>query len=173
MKKNTKRLLLFSIIIVIIAIIIFIIVKNKSKDQNSNIITPIESHEITDSDIEELNNSEKAKVVIYWKLDDEKSLETLKLFNTFYSRYKDTINFIAVNNIDNSTKAAVYLNNNQINIPTATTANISEEIINEKEIQEFPSYLFLLKDGTQLDYTSKELTEDSLEAYLDILAENY
>lgn len=172
-QKNTKKLLFFAIIIVIIAIIFSIFVKKNSKSKNDNIITPIESHEISDEEVEQLNSKDRANVIVYWSMADDKSLEILKLFNSFSQKYTDTINFIAVNTTDNSTKAAVYLNNNQISMHSASSSNLNIEEINEKELEEFPYYAFVKKDGELLDFTNKELTEDSLEAYLDILAENY
>lgn len=177
MNRQTKKLLSFAIIIVIIALIFFVVIKNKTKKTQGNIISPTEYHEITDKEIQEAKEKENqtniAKVVIYWSLNDEKSLEILKLFNSFYSKYSDKINFLAVNNKDNATKIAVFFNNNNITIPTATTANLNLEEIKEEELETIPCYAFIQKDGNLLDFTSKELTKDSVEAYLDILAENY
>jgi hypothetical protein len=122
-------------------------------------------------------------------MDDEKSLELLELLNDFYTTYSSSIIFNAVNLNDNATKAAVYLNNNNINIPSSTTANLSLDNINEDEIEEFPTFAFILNDGTLLayvdskgtiqgdgtesDFTVNDLNKDSIEAYLDILSENY
>lgn len=177
MNKQTKKLLTFSIIIVIIAVIFFIVIRSKTKKTQGDIISPTEYHEITDEEIKEAKEKESqkdiAKVVIYWSLNDEKSLEVLTIFNNFYSKYSNKINFLAVNNSDNPTKIAVFFNNNHLQIPTATTANLNIEEINENELETIPCYAFIQKDGTLLDFTSKDLTEDSVEAYLDILAENY
>ncbi len=177
MNKKTRKLLTFSIIIVIVALIFFVVVKNKTKKTQGNIISPTEYHEITDTEIKEAkekeNETNKAKVVIYWSINDEKSLEVLNIFNSFYSKYSNKINFLLINTIDNPTKSAIFLNNNNINIPSASTTKLNIEGINEEEIETFPCYAFIEKDGNILDFTSKELTEDSTEAYLDILAENY
>lgn len=191
MNKKTKKLLIFSILIVIIAVIFFVTIKSKTKNVKGNIISPTEYHEITDSQLKENKEKEKstAKVIIYWSMNDEKSLELLKLFNEFYTTYSSSIIFTAVNLEDNATKSAVYLNNNNINIPNTTTSNISINGINEKEIEEFPTFAFILKDGsllayvngqetiqedgTKTEFTIENLNKDSIEAYLDILSENY
>lgn len=177
MNKKTRKLLTFSIIIVIIAVMFFVIIKNKINKSKGEIISPTESFEITDEDIkiakENENNKDKAKVIIYWNLNNEKSTEALTLFNSLFSKYSNTINFLVVNPIDNATKSAVFLNNHNITIPSATSANLELEEVNENELETLPCYVFIEKGGKLLDFTSKDLNKDSIEAYLDILAENY
>lgn len=177
MNKKTRKLLTFSIIIVIIAVMFFIVIKNKINKSKGEIISPTESFEITDEDIkiakENENNKDKAKAIIYWNLNNEKSTEALTLFNSLFPKYSKTINFLVVNPIDNATKAAVFLNNNNITIPSAKTANLELEEVNENKLETFPCYVFIEKGGKLFDFTSKDLNQDSLEAYLDILAENY
>jgi hypothetical protein len=175
MNKKTRKLLIISIVIVIIAVIFFLITHKEQNNFKGTIISPTESQEINNAQIKEANNPDStlAKVIIFWSIDDEKSLDVLKSFNDFYNKYSESITFIAINTTDNVSKAASYLYTNNINIPSSNSINIDLEEIDLNNIETIPSYAFILKDGSLLDYKSKELSTDSLEAYLDILAENY
>jgi len=120
----------------------------------------------------------KPMVVLYWNAGNEGSIEALEVLQSFYDKYQEKVNFVAmavVNNYEeekanvetvladkNITMLAYYDGvdgssanaNNVSNIPTLLVVNKNAEIIN-KVVDEVPK------------------SADAVEANLDIITENF
>lgn len=120
----------------------------------------------------------KPMVILYWNAENESSIEALEVLQSFYDKYQEKVNFVAmavVNNYEeekanvetiltdkNITMSAYYDGidgssanaNNVSNIPTLLVVNKNAEIIN-KVIDEVPK------------------SSDVVEANLDIITENF
>lgn len=192
MKKNTKFIFIFAIILLIFAIIFFVITHKSQPtvEQHSNAEEAAKKTEISDADLKEIKEKEKSgpKVIIFWSMDNEDSVNFLKLINKNYLKSSSKVLFTAINKTDNPTNAAVFLKSNGIDIPNQNTETVTIPIVSDEQ-KETPSVAFILKDNSLLSFVNSEgtfkgdetksnltisdISEDTLNAYIDLLTENY
>lgn len=116
----------------------------------------------------------KAVFILFWKTDSEESLEMVKLIEKYYDTYKDNVTILLTcvsNNISEPMeKVQEYLTNNEIKIETYYDLN--SEAVLEYNVREIPTSVALDKEHNVLNVKKGVMTEDALEANLDILSDN-
>lgn len=182
MSKNTKILLIVSIIIFIIAVGIFAFAQITSK-QNSNTPDttnkianePQEPEEFIFSDHEgnELkidDSSDLGMAIIFWNSDSENSLDTLELIDSYYETYKDSIDFYIINTNEKHQDIITIVDNCGFKFPVYYDyENKASEFYT---IEKLPTLIFIDKQD-EIYTVNNGIDEDKLTANLDILAENY
>ena len=178
MSKNTKKLLIFSIIIFIIAIGIFAFfqitsttknpentLQNSNNKTNEFIFTDAEGNKLK---IDKTSNL--GMTIIFWNSDSENSLKTLELVDSYYEMYKDSIDFYIINTNEKHKDIISIVNNCDFSFPVYY--NHENTASNFYTIEKLPTLIFIDKQG-EMHTINNEIDEDTLTANLDILAENY
>ena len=178
MNKNTKILLILSIILFIIAIAIFAFCKINSntttpKQQSSEQTSEQVEFTFTDDNGNEYKideESEFGKAIIFWSSDTENSLETLELIDTYYEIYKDSIDFYIINTNEKHKDIISLVNGCNFSFPVYYDSNNkSSEFYT---IEKLPTLIFIDKQD-EMHTLNGGIDDDTLTANLDILAENY
>lgn len=182
MNKNTKILLITSIIIFILAIIIFSILlfASRNADKTYNIAkAPVlkdnSNQEFSFSDSNGNKHTIKefsglGTAIIFWSSDTEYSLSTLELINKYYETYKDDINFLVINTNEPYKDIQSLVADFEYNFPLYfDTENLAS---NFYTIDILPTLIFIEKND-EINIITGLTDEDTLTANLDILAENY
>ena len=177
MSKNTKFLLIFSIIIFIISIGIFAFFQINSK-QLSNTNTPNTNNgpiefTFTNSEGTEFkidNSSNLGKAIIFWNSDSENSLDILEMVDSYYETYKDDIDFYIINTNEKYNDIISLTNNLDFKFPIYFDNN--NEASNFYDIKNLPTFVFIDKDN-EIHTINGGIDEDTLTANLDLLAEFY
>ena len=178
MNKNTKILLIVSIVVFILAIGIFAVLTLSSKDSstiNTTETTQKEPEEFifTDSEGNELKINEESELglaIIFWSSDTENSLETLELIGKYYETYKDIIDFYIINTSEKNEDIIEIVNNCEFTFPVYY--DINNKASDFYSIDALPTLVFITKED-ELHTLNNGIDEDTLTANLDILAENY
>lgn len=181
MSKNTKILLIVSIIIFILAIGIFAFLTINSNrtsttnqvQNNSNETQEVEDFTFTDNNGNELkidNSSGLGRTIIFWNSDSENSLDTLELIDSYYETYKDLIDFYIINTNEKHQNIISIVDNCDFTFPVYYDhENKASEFYS---IGKLPTLIFIDKQG-EIHTINDGIDEDTLTANLDILAENY
>ena len=181
MNKNTKILLIVSIVIFILAIGIFAILtissnssSNTASTQNNQTnTTEPEEFIITDNEGNELQINEDTELgmaIIFWSSDTEHSLETLELIDTYYDAYKDLIDFYIINTNEKNSNIIEIVNNCNFTFPVYYDLN--NKASDFYSIDQLPTLIFIDKND-ELHTINNGIDEDTLTANLDLLAEIY
>lgn len=180
MSKNTKILLIISIIVFVLAIGIFAFFTLTSSDSkinknqaNSNKVMETKEFTFTDNEGNELKINKETDLgmtIVFWSSDTENSLETLELIDSYYDLYKDYIDFYIINTNEKNDNIIEIINNCNFTFPVYYDSdNQASEFY---EIDALPTLIFIDKAG-ESHIINNGIDEDTLTANLDILAENY
>lgn len=180
MSKNTKILLIVSIVVFILAIGIFAFftltsndTKGNKSQTGSNTVAETKEFTFTDNAGNELKinkENELGIAIIFWSSDTENSLETLELIDSYYELYKDYIDFYIINTSEKNDNIIEIVNNCNFTFPVYyDSENKASEFY---EINTLPTLVFIEKNG-ESHTINDGIDEDTLTANLDILAENY
>lgn len=181
MSKNTKILLITSIIVFILAIGIFMFLTFSSNNSSNTITNPNneptskepEEFIFTDSEGNELKINEDTELgmaIIFWNSDTEHSLETLELIDTYYDSYKDLIDFYIINTNEKNNNIIEITNNCNFTFPVYYDFN--NKASEFYSIDQLPTLIFIDKND-ELHTINNGIDEDTLTANLDLLAEIY
>ena len=111
--------------------------------------------------------------MLFWKSDNSKSYEIINLFEKYYEKYKNEINFLVINineaNIDSDIIENVKAAN--FSIPMYFDTDLTNT--NKYNYDSLPYIIFINKNGNIDKETSKNITENMFTANLDLLIENY
>ena len=185
MNKKNIIILTIAIIFLIVALGIYLYANSLKNGKKSNSTPkPITSN----SKIEEpvfyffndngekfsLNDfSDKPIAMLFWKSDNSKSYEIINLFEKYYEKYKNEINFLVINineaNIDSDIIENVKAAN--FSIPMYFDTDLTNT--NKYNYDSLPYIIFINKNGNIDKETSKNITENMFTANLDLLIENY
>lgn len=180
MNKNTKILLIVSIIFFIIALGIFVFGKINSNKTNTNQtannsqkIQEPEEFTFTDGEGNEYKINEASELgiaIIFWSSDTENSSETLELINNYYEIYKDSIDFYIINTNEKYEDIISLVDGLDYTFPVYyDSQNKASEFYT---IETLPTLIFIDKQD-EIHTLNGGIDEDTLTANLDILAENY
>ena len=180
MSKKNIIILTISVIILILAIGVFVYAKslNTSKgDDTSNSVSKedLQSKEEfyfydEESNILDLKNfSEKPIIMLFWKSDDPKAYDVIELLEKYNEEYQDDLYIFGVNvnepdldlEIVRNVKAA------QFKIPMYFDTDLTSK--DEYKYSSLPHLVFIDKDGTTANEISGGITEDQLNANIDLL----
>lgn len=154
-------------------------IKNEVQDElelRGNAYNPEEGTDVNGNKLSTIVEAGKPMIVLYWNTKEESGMEAVKMLQKYYADYKDSVTFMLIVAMDNEeedkTPAEEFIAENEIEIPVmyevvldpASTAN---------EINNIPTLLVVNKHGEKINSMMDHITEDAIEANLDIIAENF
>lgn len=184
--KSKGNIILLIIAILFLCVAIFYVYdaynikKEPVKIYSNNNITPTiyNNFKVFDKDEKEINledNKDKPVLVLFWKTDNPESVELLKKINERYENYKDKIVFMPISMSDGKTESIETVENflqfSEITIPMYY--DLKTDAKSMYNVKEIPTIIFIKKDNTILNKKELTISDDALDASLDILAENY
>lgn len=181
MNKNTKILLIASIIIFVLAIIVFSLLMFTSRNADEtykNTKTPIQEDTIQEFSFIDLGGNKHTvqeftglgTAIIFWRSDAANSLSTLELINKYYETYKNDIHFLVINTEEPYDDIQSLVAEFEYSFPLYfDTKNLASKFYT---IDQLPTLIFIEKNN-EMNIINGGIDEDTLTANLDILAENY
>ena len=181
MSKNTKILLIVSIVIFILAVGIFAFFTMNSNNtfnknntnQNQTNLNKSKEFIFTDNEGNESKINKETELgiaIIFWSSDTENSLTTLELIDTYYELYKDYIDFYIINTNEKNNNIIEIVTNCNFKFPIYY--DFENKASDFYDIDELPTLIFIDKND-EIHTINNGIDEDTLTANLDILAENY
>ena len=186
MSKKSIVFLVFAIIFFVLAVGIFIYANTLNKDtnenqENNNNQNNIETNEnkpegfvFYDENGNEfgISNYEGTPIaLILWSSDTENSFEVVEMIESVYNDYKNDITFLVINTEEKSASIVQTVENCNYSFQVYyDTENLASDYY---EYSKLPTLIFLEADGTKSNQIEGTITEDSLLANLDLIAENY
>lgn len=184
MSKKSIGFLIFAIIFFVLAVGIFVYARFLNNDTGEN--TENNSSTVPQEDTTpegfvfydengnqfDISNFKGTPIaLVLWSSDTENSYEVVEMIENVYNDYRSDITFLVINTEEKSESI------------TDTIANIGYSFqiyydtdnlaANYYEYTKLPSLIFLNADGTKSNQIEGSITEDSLLANLDLIAENY
>jgi hypothetical protein len=199
--KNKKMIIVFALIaILLIAGIIVNVIAMKGKE-SEDLYTKVEDNvdnvydnsieddelelsgeEYNSADVTDANDKEititasenTPMLLIFWNNKEEKSIDALKTVQTYYSKYSSTVDIKAVAEVDQDEKSEIQniISENNITIPVVYDT-VDYSLSKANNVSEIPTILVINKKGEIINTLTEEITEDVIEANLDILIEKY
>jgi hypothetical protein len=199
--KNKKMIIVFALIaILLIAGIIVNVIAMKGKE-SEDLYTKVEDNvdnvydnsieddelelsgeEYNSADVKDANDKEititasenTPMLLIFWNNKEEKSIDALKTVQTYYSKYSSTVDIKAVAEVDQDEKSEIQniISENNITIPVVYDT-VDYSLSKANNVSEIPTILVINKKGEIINTLTEEITEDVIEANLDILIEKY
>ena len=181
MNKNTKILLIASIIIFVLAIIIFSLLMFTSRNADEtykNTKDPIQENTSEEFSFIDLDGKKHTiqeftrlgTAIIFWRSDAANSLSTLELINKYYETYKNDIHFLVINTEEPYDDIQSLVAEFEYSFPLYfDTENLASKFYT---LDQLPTLIFIEKNN-EMNIISGGIDEDTLTANLDILAENY
>ncbi len=187
MNKKNINILICAIIFFIIAIAILIFAKNqksvKSTDNKANNTSQTQVLP-SENKIKELNfydsndnkytlndYSDKPIAILFWRSDAENVLDYISLFEKYYNDYSEKINLLVINTNEPDNDIIDHVNNANFKIPMYFDKD--NTAIEEYQFEKLPYFVFIELDGTISNEKEEKITEDSLLANFDLIAQNY
>jgi hypothetical protein len=196
--KNKKMVIVFILIaILLVAGIVVNVIAIKEKNENAedlstNIANNVDNtidddleltgEKYNSADVTDENNKEVTvqttentpMVLIFWNHEEEKSIEAVKIVQSYYDKYSTKIDIKAVAEVDKNSKAKIIsiASENNITMPIVYDT-VDYSLSKANNVSKIPTILMINKNGEIINTLTDDINEDIIEANLDILAENY
>lgn len=182
-EKRNIILLVISIIFVLIAVYyVYDVYKDTTKESseiinNTNIAENYNDFTIYDKEENEikLSNFEGTpRLILFWKTSVNDSVEMLKIINSYYEEYKDKVTILVVSESDGVTESIKsvekYLELKEISMPVYYDLNSDASLV--YNITELPTMISIDENNNIINTKTGVISEDALEANLDLLLNN-
>lgn len=184
MSKKSIGFLVFAIIFFILAVGVFVYARFLSNDTGESVSNNISTNKQEETRPEgfifydengnefDISNFEGTPIaLILWSSDTENSYEVIEMIESVYNDYKSDITFLVINTEEKSESITDTIAN--IGYSFQVYYDTENLAANYYEYTKLPTLIFLNADGTKTNQIEGSITEDSLLANLDIIAENY
>lgn len=183
---NKKIIICVLIVILFISAIVITIVarngekENLSTDLGENVVqnditAELDELELRGDKFSGISEAGKPMIILYCNPKEESSMEAVKMLQNCYANYQEKVTFrviVAMDNEEEKGSADSFIAENNIEIPVTYELVIDSEST-ANEISNVPTLLMVNKRGEKINSLIDHITEDAINANLDILTENY
>ncbi len=159
------------------------LLEKSNKDMSTNLELSGEKYSV--SHLYDENNNEvtldqyadKPMVLLFFNTKELKASDAILLLEENYEKYKSQINFVNIALIDGVVETkeniANYITDNSITMPVLYDSEYTAK--EEYKVEKIPTFVFVNKNQEIINTIDEEenITQDVIEANLDILSENY
>lgn len=187
--KNKKIIILVAVIVVIMIIVGIVKVAYVATHVDNTVVTEDQTSNENEEDLSDLeltgpdytpsvlydqngeevalsDYAEKPMVLFFFNAEEEASAIVLEILENLYETYSDDVNFVYIS-LDGNT--SLELSDYYGTLLNDTDSNA----LNDYDIEMSPTLAFVNSDGQIINTIEGETDEDTIDANLSILSENY